>query len=125
MNSEVALLLPIMKEKLGIRQPVKLAYSPVLRSPVLVGLTKPTIYLPPASVAQLNMNLVYHHELTHFKHKDLWVKALTLAVSALHWFNPLIHLLRQEIHTWSELSCDEKVVQGCPLKIANVMVKPF
>lgn len=110
-NSETALLLPIMKEKLGIRQHVNLAYSPMLRSPVLVGLIKPTIYLPQAGTAYLNMSLVYHHELTHLKHKDLWVKALTLAVSALHWFNPLVHLLRQEIHTWSEFSCDEKVVQ--------------
>ncbi|MCM3131383.1 peptidase M56 [Paenibacillus polysaccharolyticus] len=110
-NSEAALLLPIMKEKLGIRQHVNLAYSPMLRSPVLVGLTKPTIYLPQAGTACLNMSLVYHHELTHLKHKDLWVKALTLTVSALHWFNPLVHLLRQEIHTWSEFSCDAKVVQ--------------
>ncbi|WP_339837134.1 M56 family metallopeptidase [Paenibacillus sp. FSL R7-0272] len=110
-NSEAALLLPMIKEKLGIRQHVNLAYSPMLRSPVLVGLTKPTIYLPQAGTAHLNMGLVYHHELTHLKHKDLWVKALTLAVSALHWFNPLVYLLRQEIHTWSEFSCDEKVVQ--------------
>ncbi|MDT0121751.1 M56 family metallopeptidase [Paenibacillus sp. RRE4] len=110
-NSEAALLLPIMKEKLGITQHVNLAYSPMLRSPVLVGLTKPTIYLPLAGTAYLNMSLVYHHELTHLKHKDLWVKALTLAISALHWFNPLVHLLRREINTWSEFSCDEQVVQ--------------
>ena len=110
-NSEAALLLPIMKKKLGIRRHVRLAYSPILRSPVLVGLTKPTIYLPLSSTIHLDMRLVYHHELTHLKHKDLGVKAITLFVSALHWFNPLVHLLRQEIHTWSEFSCDEKVVQ--------------
>ncbi|KAA8785345.1 M56 family metallopeptidase [Paenibacillus amylolyticus] len=115
-NSEAALLLPIMKEKLGIHQHVNLAYSPMLRSPVLVGLTKPTIYLPQAGTTYLNMSLVYHHELTHLKHKDLWIKALTLAVSALHWFNPLVHLLRQEIHTWSEFSCDEKVVQDMSIE---------
>ncbi|MGO4530554.1 M56 family metallopeptidase [Paenibacillus sp. 2TAF8] len=110
-NSEAALLLPIMKKELGIRRHVLLAYSPILRSPVLVGLTKPTIYLPLSGTIHLDMRLVYHHELTHLKHKDLWVKAITLLVSALHWFNPLVHLLRQEIHTWSEFSCDEKVVQ--------------
>ncbi|MGQ8871256.1 M56 family metallopeptidase [Paenibacillus sp. TSA_86.1] len=115
-NSEAALLLPIMKKKLGIRRHVQLAYSPILRSPVLVGLTKPTIYLPLSGTIHLDMRLVYHHELTHLKQKDLWVKAITLLVSALHWFNPLVHLLRQEIHTWSEFSCDEKVVQKMSLE---------
>ncbi|WP_434752177.1 M56 family metallopeptidase [Paenibacillus amylolyticus] len=115
-NSEAALLLPIMKKKLRIRRHVQLAYSPILRSPVLVGLTKPIIYLPLSGTIHLDMRLVYHHELTHLKHKDLWVKAITLFVSALHWFNPLVHLLRQEIHTWSEFSCDEKVVREMSLE---------
>ncbi|WP_426334363.1 M56 family metallopeptidase [Paenibacillus silvae] len=110
-ESEAALLLTVMKEKLGIQQHVKLAYSPLLKSPVLVGLIKPTIYLPSAGASHLNINLVYHHELIHLKHKDLWIKTITLMVSALHWFNPLVHFLRQEIRMWGEFSCDEKVVQ--------------
>ena len=55
--------------------------------------------------------MIIHHELIHLKRKDLWIKALTLGVSILHWFNPLAHILRKEIHTWSELSCDEEVVK--------------
>jgi len=59
----------------------------------------------------MDIKMVIHHELVHLKHQDLWVKALTLGVSALHWFNPLIHMIRRDIHTWSELACDEDVVK--------------
>ncbi|GAB6930823.1 hypothetical protein JCM10914A_48060 [Paenibacillus sp. JCM 10914] len=110
-NSEAATQLHVNKEKLGLRSNVKLAYSPIIRSPILVGLWKPTIYLPLENYANIDMGMVIHHELTHLKRKDLWIKAFTLGVSALHWFNPLVHTVRKEVHTWGELSCDEDVVK--------------
>lgn len=110
-NSEAAKRLTLMKEALGMQSDVRLAYSSAIRSPVLVGLRKPTIYLPTANLANVDMGMVIHHELIHLKRKDLWVKAIALAASALHWFNPFVHILRKDIHTWSELSCDEEVVK--------------
>ena len=68
-----------------------------------------TIYLPTENT--VNVDMVIRHELIHLKRKDLWVKAFTLGASALHWFNPLVHILRKDIHIWSELSCDEEVVK--------------
>ncbi|MGG3284485.1 M56 family metallopeptidase [Paenibacillus solani] len=108
-SSEAAKQLSFIKEDLGVKSTVRLAYSSIIRSPVLVGLWKPTIYLPIENT--INMDLVIHHELIHLKRKDLWVKAFTLGVSAIHWFNPLVHILRKDIHIWSELSCDEEVVK--------------
>lgn len=58
------------------------------------------------NTVDMDMGMVIHHELIHLKRKDLWVKAFTLGASALHWFNPLVHILQKDIHTWSELSCD-------------------
>ncbi|MGA3602997.1 M56 family metallopeptidase [Lysinibacillus agricola] len=51
------------------------------------------------------------HELIHFKRKDLWIKLFVLIANSLHWFNPFVHILRREIHKWSELSCDEEMVK--------------
>ncbi|KLU56267.1 peptidase M56 [Paenibacillus sp. VT-400] len=110
-HSEAAIQLPLMKEALGLKGNITLAHSTLVRSPILVGLFKPTIYLPPENTVKMDISMVIHHELVHLKHKDLWVKALTLGVSALHWFNPLIHIIRRDIHTWSELACDEDVVK--------------
>lgn len=110
-NSEAAKQLTMMKEVLGMQGNVRLAHSSAVRSPILVGLWRPTIYLPMENLANVDITMVIHHELIHLKRKDLWVKAITLAASALHWFNPLVYILRKDIHTWSELSCDEEVVK--------------
>lgn len=110
-HSEAAIQLPLIKEALGLKGNITLAHSTLVRSPILVGLFKPTIYLPPENTVEMDISMVIHHELVHLKHNDLWVKALTLGVSALHWFNPLIHMIRRDIHTWSELACDEDVVK--------------
>lgn len=108
-SSEAAKQLAFIKEALGVKSSVRLAYSSIVRSPVLVGLWRPTIYLPLENT--VNLDMVIRHELVHLKRKDLWVKAFTLGASALHWFNPLVHILRKDIHLWSELSCDEEVVK--------------
>ncbi|MCP1183067.1 M56 family metallopeptidase [Paenibacillus sp. 1781tsa1] len=110
-HSEAAIQLPLIKEALGLKRNITLAHSTLVRSPILVGLFKPTIYLPPENTVKMDIKMVIHHELVHLKHQDLWVKAVTLGVSALHWFNPLIHMIRRDIHTWSELACDEDVVK--------------
>ncbi|WP_063565004.1 M56 family metallopeptidase [Paenibacillus sp. O199] len=114
-NSEVAMLLPVIKENLGLKREVRLAYSTLIRSPFLIGLRKPTIYLPLKNSESVDIGMVFHHELIHLKRKDLWIKALILVARALHWFNPLVHMLSKDIHTWSELSCDEEVVKGMTL----------
>lgn len=110
-NTEAAKQLALLKESLSIKSNVQLAYSAAVRSPVLIGLWKPTIYLPMGDNTAVDMGMVIHHELIHLKRNDLWIKALVLGASALHWFNPLVHVLRKDIHTWSELSCDEEVVK--------------
>ncbi len=108
-SSEAAKQLAFIKETLGVKSSVRLACSSIVRSPVLVGLWRPTIYLPIGNA--VNLDMVIRHELIHLKRKDLWVKAFTLGASALHWFNPLVHILRKDIHVWGELSCDEEVVK--------------
>nr|WP_317616228.1 M56 family metallopeptidase [Paenibacillus ihbetae] len=108
-SSEAAKQLAFIKKALGVKSSVRLAYSSIVRSPVLVGLWRPTIYLPIENT--VNLDMVIRHEVVHLKRKDLWIKAFTLGASALHWFNPLVHILRKDIHLWSELSCDEEVVK--------------
>lgn len=110
-NSETAILLKNIKEQLGLTCSVKLAYSSIARSPFLAGLWRPTIYLPAQNHANPDMDMVLRHELVHLKRKDLWIKAGLLLVRTLHWFNPLVHTVHRELHTWSELTCDQEVVQ--------------
>ncbi|WP_153721715.1 M56 family metallopeptidase [Sporosarcina cascadiensis] len=110
-DSEAATQLIYMKQVVGIKEIVRIKYNSSIKSPVLVGLLKPTILLPANDKLDMDLGMVIRHELVHLKRKDLWVKMLVLSAGAIHWFNPLVHVLRKDIHTWSELSCDAEVVK--------------
>jgi hypothetical protein len=58
------------------------------------------------------LRLIFRHELTHLKRRDIWLKLLSLISNAVHWFNPAAYALRRELGTFCELSCDERVVSG-------------
>lgn len=110
-DSEAENKLASLKQLLGIKGTVDIAYSTIIKSPVLVGILKPTILIPASDKVDMDLGMVIHHELIHLKRRDLWVKMLVLVAGVLHWFNPFVHLLRKDIHVWSELSCDEVVVK--------------
>lgn len=106
-DTAAAVLLSPCKAALDIHGDVKLMLNPKIKSPMLVGLRRPMILLPTSNMQKLDLKLVLTHELMHLKRKDLWVKMLALLVGTVHWFNPLVHVLRKDVSTWGELSCDE------------------
>lgn len=110
-NSEIMKLFTRLKNNLHIKGHVQLKYSGEIRSPFLIGLWNPIIYLPKFYHEDTNIEMIIHHELIHLKCKDVWIKTFVLIANAIHWFNPFIYLLRKDIHKWSELTCDEEVVK--------------
>ena len=80
-------------------------------TPMLIGLFHPSIVLPYREFSASQLNSILLHELTHMHRKDVAIKWLTLVVCALHWFNPVVWLMRREIDRACELSCDEAVTR--------------
>ena len=85
--------------------------SPLARTPMLLGLIRPRIVLPDAAITTRELECILRHELTHLGRRDLWYKWFTVAVTSVHWFNPLMPWLRKEISRACELSCDEGVIR--------------
>ena len=81
------------KKELGIRRNIRVRMSPDVGSPMLVGVFFPVVYMPCKEISQDMMRLVFLHELTHYKRKDLMIKWFALFVNAVHWFNPLSYLI--------------------------------
>ena len=79
---------------------------------MLVGFFRPAILLPPIKIANDELSLILKHELIHFKRHDLWYKALILAATILHWFNPVVYLMAKATSVQCEISCDALVLQG-------------
>lgn len=89
---------------------------PGIGTPMLAGLLRPRLFLPREDYTPTEADCVFRHELTHFRRGDLWQKLLLLAANAVHWFNPLVWLLRREAEQDMERACDEQVVRGAGLE---------
>lgn len=83
----------------------------LLSSPALTGLLRPRILLP-EGVEEERRAFALAHEAMHAHRRDLWRKALLLWVCALHWFNPLVWLLRRAAERDMEIACDAAVLVG-------------
>ena len=79
-------------------------------SPVLAGFLRPVIYLPEA-LGGAERDFALLHEYAHFRRRDLWYKLLLVWANALHWFNPLVWLLRRAAERDVELACDALVLR--------------
>lgn len=88
MITENAVLNEVKKE-LKIKRHIKIRMSPDIQSPMLVGVLFPVIYIPCREIPDENMRMVFLHELTHYKRKDLIIKWLSLFVNAVHWFSSI------------------------------------
>lgn len=97
---------------LVIDREIPLRVSAVADCPMLAGFIHPTLYLPDERISRTDAAFIFRHELTHYKHGDLWLKLLLLAARCLHWFNPLVHLIARFAQEDIEAACDDAVVRG-------------
>ncbi len=91
---------------------VRLVESPTVNAPLLLGLLHPTIVLPRGVTDPARLRDILSHELTHARRYDLLVKWFAALAASIHWFNPLLILVRREIGRACELACDEAVVKA-------------
>ena len=91
---------------------VRILECPFAATPMLMGLLRPTIVLPVGVEDKQRLKDIVTHELVHARRHDLLYKWFAVAVTSLHWFNPVMILVRREIGRACELSCDEAVMRG-------------
>lgn len=89
---------------------VGLTVSACVSTPMLLGILRPTIVLP-QGVEPDRLGDILTHELTHARRHDLLYKWFAAAVTSLHWFNPLMLVVRRQLNRACELSCDEAVTR--------------
>lgn len=99
-----------LESRLGMKRPVDLGINPMVASPMLLGLRHPLIVVPSIDLSQKDLDFIVLHELVHLKRLDPIYKWVVQVTVCLHWFNPLVHLMRRRIERDCELSCDERVI---------------
>lgn len=101
-----------LEQELHIKGAIHPVLYPKAASPLVIGFWEPILVLPDETYSAQQLFFILKHELTHCKRKDIYVKLLLMTANAIHWFNPIIWIMRKEAAIDMELSCDEKVVQG-------------
>lgn len=100
-----------LKCELGVRKTFRVLCCDRVRSPMLIGILRPMIFLPPGLDGE-QIDAALRHELTHLKRRDILLKAVILSANILHWFNPLVWLMVREAERDIEAACDEAMTAG-------------
>jgi beta-lactamase regulating signal transducer with metallopeptidase domain len=92
----------------------ELRVSSRVRSPVLAGLLRSWIIIPPAlddpQLEQDSLRLILHHELAHSSQRDPWFGAGANLAQTLWFFLPYVWWLRELLRIDQEFVADQKAV---------------
>lgn len=103
-----ALLKQKMKEAAHIEANIYEAEN--IKSPFVLGIFRPKIYLP-TGLSEQESGYILLHEQTHIRRRDHIVKFAAYFILCLHWFNPLVWAAFFLMSVDMELSCDECVLK--------------
>lgn len=92
--------------------PLPVYLSEGLSSPCLLGLFRPAIFLCDQVLdSQEHLEMVLHHELSHWRAGDRFWAVLRLICCAVHWFNPLVWIAALACVQDCERACDYRVLR--------------
>lgn len=81
-----------------------------VKSPFILGIVKPRIYLSSA-LNEEEMDYIIAHEKAHLRRKDHLWKPFGYLLLCIYWFNPLCWVAYIMLCKDIELACDEKVIR--------------
>ena len=101
-----------LRKKLSVVVPLRdnIFIADDIKSPFVVGLFRPKIYLP-CNLGDKAQEYIILHEQHHIKRLDHVMKALAFLALAIHWFNPLVWVAFVLASKDMEMSCDEAVIR--------------
>lgn len=82
-----------------------------VNSPVLLGIFKPKIVVPPG-IPDEDMADILRHERIHIRRLDNLWRFMAVLVCCVHWFNPVCWLCLKYFFADMELSCDEAAIRN-------------
>lgn len=97
------------KMRTAVRLEGNVFQSEYIRSPFILGLIRPRIYIP-YGLDNSQLRCVLAHERCHLRRGDHIVKVFSFALLAFYWFDPLCWLAFHLMSRDMEVSCDERVL---------------
>ncbi len=113
-NKTVRILYHNCLREMKIKRKIPVYSTAFLKSPVIVGLFNPRIYLPIHLISDFNaadMRYMLLHELQHYRHKDALASYLMNFFGVLYWCNPCVWYALKEMRNEREVACDTSVLK--------------
>ena len=113
-NKTVRILYHNCLQEMKIKRNIPVYSTAFLKSPVIVGLFNPRIYLPIHLISDFNaadMRYMLLHELQHYRHKDALASYLMNFFGVLYWCNPCVWYALKEMRNEREVACDTSVLK--------------
>lgn len=105
-DEERSVLSRIAVEVLGTNKNVTLKKTDAVTGAMVIGLFRKLIIIPDREYGEAELEMVFRHECTHIKNKDLWIKLLIQIYCCIFWWNPFAYLLKHDLDFSLELKCD-------------------
>lgn len=114
LEGKTAALCRRLARTLNVMRPVAVAVCERIAAPILVGVLRPVVLLPPAALtnwttAEVEMALL--HELAHVRRWDNLVNLLQRLVESLLFYQPAVWIVSDWVRREREHACDELVVR--------------
>ncbi len=111
LDESVVLATRRIASDLGIRPAVTCMITDKVAMPMAWRTLRPVVIIP---IAMLNepssLAMVIRHELAHIRRNDILWLNLTSLLTIIHWFNPLVWIMRRQLLKEAELACDDFVL---------------
>lgn len=106
------------QKELGVKKGsrVQLRSNDGIRIPFGSGLFTYTVWIPEKKLEEEELRSIFLHELTHFLHRDILTKWITLITNGIHWYNPFFYYYHRKMNLQCELACDEEVIRHLTLE---------
>lgn len=105
-----------VKKQLQIKSKIKVYNCKLISSPMFIGFAKSIVLMPNIEYTKEELELIFKHELTHFKRLDVWYKLILVVANIVHWFNPFVYLMRRCAEKDIEYTCDDVVTKNLNLE---------
>ena len=112
LDEEALAQLQAAQQEMGVKSRIRLLHYPMSQSPMLLGFRDILIVLPELDYTEEELQLIFKHELTHYKHRDVLVNLLGIFAKSLHWFNPVVRFACRETQEAGEMYCDYDVLSS-------------
>lgn len=90
---------------------IKIAVIPGEEQAAIFGVIRPILILPDAVLEEKTVAHMIRHEIKHYANYDLWLKFFVDLLVVIHWWNPIVYMMRKELSLAFELSNDYMVTK--------------